>query len=138
MRRIGANRSGDDSGRAQGRRARPRRRAAQAAGATLPARVTLDGVDGVVPGMTPAAVGRRRGVRLRLDAEFDLRCQTAVVRAYGARLTNRRVAYDPRAASSFDRRVRTPQWELRFDVVRGRVTRIAFGDHTVRNTEGCA
>ena len=51
--------------------------------AHLPARVTLDGVAGVTPGMTADAVARRWGVRLRLTTEFGFRCQTAQVDAGG-------------------------------------------------------
>ena len=36
---------------------------------------------GVTPGLAPDVVARRWGVRLRLDATFGLRCQTAVVEA---------------------------------------------------------
>jgi hypothetical protein len=152
---------------------------APAAGAALPARVTLAGGGGVVPGMTPAVVARRWDLGLRLDTEFGFRCQTAVVkagpmrgyalferrrfgsvffdagavtgrgirigstradlvRAYGRALTSRPDAYDPRAVNYFVRRAGAPRRELRFDVVRGRVRRIAFGNHTVRSTEGCA
>jgi hypothetical protein len=49
--------------------------------AHLPARVTLDGVAGVTPGMSPDVVAQRWGIRLRLDTTFGFRCQTAVVKA---------------------------------------------------------
>ena len=146
----------------------------------LPARVTVDGVGGVVPGFTPDVVAQRWGVRLRLDTTFGFRCQTAqvdgggmsgyalferrrfgavffdrgavtgrgirvgstraqLVGAYGRRLTRRRNAYVHGSYDYFVRRSRAPRWELRFDVsARGRVTRIAFGNRTVRYTEGCA
>jgi hypothetical protein len=153
---------------------------ASAGHAHLPARVTLDGVAGVSPGLSPDAVARRWGVRLRLDTTFGFRCQTATVnagrmtgyalferyrfgsvvfhrgavtgrgirigstraellRAYRGRLTRRRNAYIPGTLDYFVRRARAPHWELRFDVsARGRVTRIAFGNRSVRYTEGCA
>jgi hypothetical protein len=47
----------------------------------LPAPVTLDGVAGVVPGMTRAAAERRWEVRLELDRTLGSSCQTAAVRA---------------------------------------------------------
>jgi hypothetical protein len=53
------------------------------AGSTaLPAQVTLDGVGGVVPGMTPAQVARRWATRVSLRSE-EIRpgCRTADVRA---------------------------------------------------------
>ena len=43
----------------------------------FPAPVTLDGVGGVVPGMTPRQVERLWGVRLRLDDSVTPRCATA-------------------------------------------------------------
>src|SRR5438034_11333435 len=47
-----------------------------AAAAGLPARVTLDGVGGVVPGMTPTQAATRWHVALRLSGP-DPACQTA-------------------------------------------------------------
>lgn len=60
-------------------------------------------------------------------------------RAYPRGLTSRPNAYTPRARDYFFRRARKPRWELRFDVSPGgRVTVIAFGNATVRYSEGCA
>jgi hypothetical protein len=146
----------------------------------LPAPLTLDGVGGVVPGLAPATVERRWGVRLELDRTPGSSCQTTAVRAgrlsgyaifidgrfravhfrrgaetpksvrigstlaqlraaYGSLLTSRPNKYTRGATDYFVRRVRRPQWELRFDVApQKRVTAIAFGDETVRLVEGCS
>jgi hypothetical protein len=55
---------------------------AEAGSTALPAPVTLDGVGGVVPGMTPAQVARRWATRISLGSE-EIRpgCRTANVRA---------------------------------------------------------
>ena len=52
-----------------------------AAGSALPAPVTLDGVAGVVPGMTPEQVTRRWGTRVKPGVE-EVRpgCRTATVK----------------------------------------------------------
>jgi hypothetical protein len=48
---------------------------------------------------------------------------------------------DPEVAgvrNAFVRRTRAPHWQLRFDLSpQGRVTRIAFGDQSVRLADGC-
>jgi opacity protein-like surface antigen len=59
--------------------------AAAARVASFPAPVTLDGVGGVRPGMSPAEVERRWGLRLRLDATRGTSCQTGVVARNGVR-----------------------------------------------------
>ena len=57
-----------------------------AAGSALPAPVTLDGVGGVVPGMTPAQVARRWGTRVEPGAEeISPGCRTANVRKNAVR-----------------------------------------------------
>ena len=57
-----------------------------AAGSALPAPVTLDGVAGVVPGMTPQQVGRRWGTPVKPGAEeISPGCRTAVVKKNGVR-----------------------------------------------------
>ena len=53
---------------------------ARATPGDLPARVTLDGVGGVRPGLTERQVEARWGIRLRLDNAFGLECQPAPVR----------------------------------------------------------
>jgi hypothetical protein len=146
----------------------------------LPAPVTLDGVGGARPGMTPAAVARAWNTPLRLDAPIRPGCQTAAIskggmrgyalferrrfgaafftagartpsgitigsslnalrRAYRGRLTSRPDVYQHGARNYFLTRRSRPRWQIRFDVsVRGRVTRISFGNAAVRYTEGCA
>jgi hypothetical protein len=57
-----------------------------AAGSSLPAPVTLDGVGGVVPGMTLAQVARRWGTRVEPGAEeISPGCRTASVRKSAVR-----------------------------------------------------
>jgi len=52
---------------------------AGAAFAALPARLTLDGVGGVTPGMREAAVERRWGLELELSTAFGSQCAPAIV-----------------------------------------------------------
>jgi hypothetical protein len=47
--------------------------------------VTLDGIGGVVPGMTPEQVARRWGTVIRLSEEIRPGCRTADVRRGGVR-----------------------------------------------------
>ena len=56
---------------------------AAAAGLSEPARVTLDGVDGVRPGMTAAAVSAAWGIALRPSYEVRSTCGTAGVERPG-------------------------------------------------------
>ncbi len=55
--------------------------AAIGASTRLPAKVTLDGVGGVRPGMTVAHASARWGIPLRLEDEFGPQCSAAAVRA---------------------------------------------------------
>jgi hypothetical protein len=63
----------------------------------------------------------------------------ALRRAYRGRLTSKPHAYEHGARYYFLTRTSKPRWQIRLDVsVRGRVTRISFGNAAVRYTEGCA
>ncbi len=55
--------------------------AATGASIRLPAKVTLDGVGGVRPGMTASHVSAHWGIPLRLDEQFGPQCSPAEVRA---------------------------------------------------------
>ena len=102
---------------------------ATAGSSHLPARVTLDGVAGVTPGMPPDVVARRWGVRLRLDTTFGFRCQIAEVNAArmsGYALFERRrfgsVFFDRGAVTARGIRVGSTRSDLTA-AYRGRLTR---------------
>jgi hypothetical protein len=57
--------------------------AVAAAGVSAPVRVTLDGVGGVHPGMSVAAVSAKWGVRLRPNYEVRPTCGTATIERPG-------------------------------------------------------
>jgi len=69
----------------------------------LPARITLDGIAGVVPGMTPDEVERRWGVLLLLpDNVHSLGCRRAEIEA-GAMRGHALFAEDRLSAAIFNR-----------------------------------
>jgi hypothetical protein len=134
--------------------------------------VTLDGVGGVVPGMTAARVHTLWGIAVpstgRACAVARIHVPTGNVNGYALFLHGRfaavfftsgattpsgvRVgstlgmltsAYGRKLESEhgshtyFLQRDRTPRWQVRFDVSKGRVTLIGFGSVAVHYVGGC-
>lgn len=84
------------------------------------------------------SVSFSKGVRTGLGVGIGT-SRESLRQAYGNRLKFRPNLYVPGGRDYFVTRARKPHWLLRFDVSpAGRVTAIAFGNHTVAWPEGCA
>jgi len=68
----------------------------------LPAKITLEGVGGVRPGMTVAQTAARWGIRLRLESQLGSSCSLAAVRAGG--MSGYAIFLERRFAAVFFRR----------------------------------